>query len=38
MLVTFCRKLADDYGLSLDSRLGRGAVALVLAVIIYIAS
>jgi hypothetical protein len=38
MLETLCRKLADDYGLSLDSRLSRGLVALVLAVVIFLAS
>lgn len=38
MLETLCRKLADEYGFSLDSRLARGLVALVLAVIVYIAS
>jgi hypothetical protein len=38
MLDTLYRKLADEYGLSLDSRLGRGLVALILALVVYLAS
>ena len=31
-------RMADEFGLSLDSRLGRGLLALVLALIVFLAS
>lgn len=37
MLDTLYR-MADEFGISLDSRLGRGLVALVLALIVFLAS
>jgi hypothetical protein len=38
MLDTLCRKLADEVGLSLNSRLARGLISLILALVIAIAA